>query len=87
MIVGLVQAPVGAVPEGLKVSGGKVMLGDTDLVGLRAGVRATGQRHRRDLPGADRSLNPAMTVSAQIEEVFELHSDFDAAAQEACPAR
>ncbi len=77
----LSAALMGAVPEGLKIAGGKVMLGDTDLVGLS-------ERAFRAVRGSDiamifqepiASLNPAMTVSAQIEEVFELHSDFDAA--------
>jgi len=77
----LSSALMGAVPEGLKIVDGKVVLGSTDLVGLS-------ERAFRAIRGSDiamifqepiASLNPAMTVSAQVEEVFELHSDFDAA--------
>jgi len=77
----LSSALMGAVPDGLKVAGGKVMLGQTDLVPLS-------ERKFRAIRGRDiamifqepiASLNPAMTVTAQIEEVFELHADFNAA--------
>ncbi|MDB5531370.1 MAG: microcin transporter ATP-binding protein [Devosia sp.] len=77
----LSSALMGAVPEGLSVTGGQVLLGETDLVPLR-------ESQFRAIRGRDiamifqepmASLNPALTVAAQIEEVFELHADFDRA--------
>ena len=77
----LSSALMGAVPEGLKVAGGKVLLGDTDLTALP-------EKAFRAIRGRDiamifqepiASLNPAMTIAAQIEEVFLLHSDIKAA--------
>ncbi|WP_077964710.1 dipeptide ABC transporter ATP-binding protein [Ensifer adhaerens] len=77
----LSSALMGAVPEGLKVAGGQVLLEDKDLT--RLSERAFRAIRGRDIamifqePMA--SLNPAMTVADQIEEVFLLHSEFDAA--------
>ncbi|MEI2302134.1 ABC transporter ATP-binding protein [Ensifer sp. MJa1] len=76
----LSSALMGAVPEGLKVAGGHVLLEGKDLT--RLSEKAFRAIRGRDIamifqePMA--SLNPAMTVAAQIEEVFLLHSDFDA---------
>ncbi|WP_457585255.1 dipeptide ABC transporter ATP-binding protein [Ensifer canadensis] len=77
----LSSALMGAVPEGLTVAGGRVLLGGSNLIGLP-------EKAFRAIRGRDiamifqepmASLNPAMTVAAQIEEVFLLHSDFTAA--------
>lgn len=77
----LSAAVMGAVPRGLDVVAGHILLNGTDLTGLS-------EPQLRQMRGRDiamifqepiSSLNPAMTVGEQIEEVFLLHSDFDAA--------
>ena len=69
---------MGAAPRGLRVAGGTAQMGGRDLLTLS-------ERQWRDIRGKDigmifqepmASLNPALTVAQQIEEVFELHSDF-----------
>ncbi|SEB84616.1 ABC transporter ATP-binding protein [Rhodobacter sp. 24-YEA-8] len=77
----LSAAVMGAVPRGLDVVAGHILLNGTDLTGLsEAQLR---QMRGRDIAMIFQepmsSLNPAMTVGEQIEEVFLLHSDFDAA--------
>ena len=69
---------MGAAPQGLRVAGGTAQMGGRDLLTLT-------ERQWRDIRGKDigmifqepmASLNPALTIARQIEEVFELHSDF-----------
>jgi len=69
---------MGAAPRGLRVAGGQAEMGGRDLLALS-------EREWRDIRGKHigmifqepmASLNPALTVAQQIEEVFELHSDF-----------
>jgi peptide/nickel transport system ATP-binding protein len=69
---------MGAAPRGLRVAGGTAEMGGRDLLKLT-------ERQWRDIRGKDigmifqepmASLNPALTVAQQIEEVFELHSDY-----------
>jgi len=73
----LTSALMGAAPQGLRVSGGEVFMGDRNLLTLS-------ERQWRSIRGKDigmifqepmASLNPALTAGQQIEEVFELHSD------------
>jgi peptide/nickel transport system ATP-binding protein len=77
----LSSALMGALPEGLQMTGGRVLLGTRDLT--RLSEKALRAIRGRDIamifqePMA--SLNPAMTVAAQIEEVFLLHAKMDAA--------
>ncbi|HEV7305691.1 ABC transporter ATP-binding protein [Ensifer sp.] len=74
----LTAALMGAAPKGLRVAGGEAVMGGRDLLTL-------GERQWRSIRGKDigmifqepmASLNPALTVAQQIEEVFELHADF-----------
>ncbi|RJE88115.1 dipeptide ABC transporter ATP-binding protein [Paracoccus onubensis] len=68
---------MGAAPRGLRVARGQALMSDEDLLRVS-------ERRWRDIRGKDigmifqepmASLNPALTVAQQIEEVFELHSD------------
>ncbi len=74
----LSAALMGAIPDGLTIPSGEIRLGDTDLARLS-------ERRLRALRGREiamifqepmASLNPAMSVAAQIEEVFELHARY-----------
>ncbi|OCP19929.1 MULTISPECIES: ABC transporter ATP-binding protein [unclassified Ensifer] len=77
----LTAALMGAAPKGLRVAAGGALMGGRDLLTLS-------ERQWRDIRGKDigmifqepmASLNPALTVAQQIEEVFELHSDYSRA--------
>ncbi len=77
----LTSALMGAAPRGLRVASGEARMGGRDLLALT-------ERQWRDIRGKDigmifqepmASLNPALTVARQIEEVFELHSDYSRA--------
>ncbi|VDC26579.1 dipeptide ABC transporter ATP-binding protein [Pseudogemmobacter humi] len=68
---------MGAAPKGLSVAGGEAVMGGRNLLTLT-------ERQWRQIRGKDigmifqepmASLNPALTVAQQIEEVFELHAD------------
>jgi peptide/nickel transport system ATP-binding protein len=73
-------AIMGAPSPGLKVVGGSVRLGDQELTGLseRAWCRIRGSRIAMIFQEPMASLNPAMTVGAQIMEVFDLHARMSA---------
>ncbi len=69
---------MGAAPQGLQVASGQAVMGARDLLTLS-------ESQWRHVRGKDigmifqepmASLNPALTVAQQIEEVFELHSGF-----------
>ncbi|WP_181706859.1 dipeptide ABC transporter ATP-binding protein [Chthonobacter rhizosphaerae] len=73
----LSAAIMGALPRGLTFGGGSVRFGDRDLTKLRA-------RDLRSIRGNEiamvfqdpiASLNPAIPVGRQVEEVFEIHTD------------
>ncbi|WP_394155036.1 dipeptide ABC transporter ATP-binding protein [Loktanella salsilacus] len=73
----LTASLMGAAPKGLRVVGGNAVMGGRDLLSLT-------ERDWRAVRGKDigmifqepmASLNPALTVAEQIEEVFVLHAD------------
>ncbi len=69
-------AIMGAPAPGLKVVAGSVRLGEQELTRLseRAWCRIRGRRIAMIFQEPMASLNPVMTVGAQIMEVFELHA-------------
>jgi len=69
-------AIMGAPAPGLKVVGGSVRLGEQELTRLseRAWCRIRGRRIAMIFQEPMASLNPVITVGAQIMEVFELHA-------------
>ncbi len=73
----LSAAVMGALPGRLAIAGGEIRLGETLLTGLPDAAlrRIRGNRIAMIPQEPIAALNPAMTVSRQIEEVFELHSD------------
>jgi len=68
---------MGAAPKGLKVASGHAMMGGRDLLQLseRQWQKIRGREIGMIFQEPMASLNPALTVTQQIEEVFELHSD------------
>jgi len=73
----LTASLMGAAPKGLNVVGGHAIMGGRDLLALS-------ERAWREVRGKDigmifqepmASLNPALTVAEQIEEVFVLHAN------------
>ncbi|HEY0213216.1 MAG TPA: ABC transporter ATP-binding protein, partial [Paenirhodobacter sp.] len=68
---------MGAAPAGLKVAGGRALMGGRDLLALseREWRKIRGKSIGMIFQEPMASLNPALTVAQQIEEVFELHSD------------
>jgi oligopeptide/dipeptide ABC transporter ATP-binding protein len=77
-IMGLTRPPV-------RVTGGQVRLGDTDLLGLdrRALDRIRGRRISMIYQDPAASLNPLMTVGNQIAEAIRLHEPVSRAAAQA----
>jgi len=74
----LSSAVMGAPPSGLKVAGGSVRLGGRELMGQseRAWQAIRGKEIAMIFQEPMASLNPAVRVGRQIEEVFELHADW-----------
>ncbi|UMY16766.1 ABC transporter ATP-binding protein [Methylobacterium organophilum] len=71
----LSSAIMGAIPRGLTAAGGRILFGDEDMLRLPEErlrrIRGCGIAMIFQEPMA--SLNPAMTVAAQIGEMFEIH--------------
>ena len=68
---------MGAAPKGLSVAAGKALMGGQDLLTLseRQWQKIRGKEIGMIFQEPMASLNPALTVAQQIEEVFILHSD------------
>ncbi len=78
-IIGLVPAPAG------RIAGGRILLGGTDLVGMREAQleRVRGDRVAMIFQEPMTSLNPVMTIGAQVAEGPRVHRRLSRAAAEA----
>ncbi|MCB5410464.1 dipeptide ABC transporter ATP-binding protein [Pseudogemmobacter faecipullorum] len=67
---------MGAAPKGLSLAGGQALMGGQDLLSLteRQWQKIRGKEIGMIFQEPMASLNPALTVAQQIEEVFVLHS-------------
>ncbi|WP_273728770.1 ABC transporter ATP-binding protein [Brucella gallinifaecis] len=70
-------AAMGLLPKALKPSTGKIMVGETDMLGLkeRELAKIRGNRIAMIFQEPMTALNPCFTVGDQVSEVFEQHTD------------
>jgi len=73
----LSSALMGAVPKALRLTSGRILLGDIDLATLseKALRSIRGRQIAMIFQEPVAALNPAMKIGAQIEEVFKLHAN------------
>jgi len=74
------HAIMGLLPEGVQVTTGKILLRDQNLLTLGANERRKlrGRKMGMIFQEPMTALNPIMRVGAQVDEVFQLHTDWDA---------
>jgi len=79
------HAIMGLLPEGVRVDGGQILLRGNNVLALNANERRKlrGRKLGMIFQEPMTALNPIMRVGAQVDEVFQLHTDWDAARRHA----